>query len=178
MDPIGKGDIEQVINSARVNRSPLPVCYVVNVAESIDDLPNKNDFSFDLSKASASNRLKYEHIGDILSSATEGFDIFVQYNARRIVQSFLAGVEPRYAHQGLFTRLKLATIELARAKKFDLLYSKATSQFSTRANLKLGYHKARIIDYNTYEDAQGRRVFASMSKTHQACTLTIKDLRD
>lgn len=93
------------------------------------------------------------------------------------MQNFLAGIHPEYANQGLFTRLKVASIELARANKCDLIYSKATSEFSTRANVKLGFHKARTIDYNTYEDDKGQRVFTGMPKIHQACTLTVKDLR-
>ena len=93
------------------------------------------------------------------------------------MQSYLAGIEPEYANQGLFTRLKIATIDLARAKNCDLIYSKATSQFSTRSNLKLGFHKVRTIDYSTHENAQGQRIFTDISKTHQACTLTVKDVR-
>jgi len=131
----------------------------------------------DLSKAPMENRNKYKHIGDILSKIVENIDLFAEYKAHRIMQSFLAGIEPQYANQGLFTRLKVASIELARANKCDLIYSKATSQFSTQANLKLGFHKARTIDYSTYEDENGQRVFTGMSKIHQACTLTVKDLR-
>lgn len=89
----------------------------------------------------------------------------------------MAGIEPAYANRGLFTRLKIASIELARKKNCDLIYSKATSQFSTRANLKLGYHSARTIDYRTYVNKKGEHVFRDMSKIHQTCTLTVKDLR-
>ncbi len=74
------------------------------------------------------------------------------------MQNFLAGIHPEYANQGLFTRLKVASIELARANKCDLIYSKATSEYSTRANVKLSFHKARTIDYNTYADDKRQRV--------------------
>jgi len=132
---------------------------------------------FDLSKAPVEKQDKYEYIGDILSKIIENIDLFQKYKARRIMQNFLAGIEPEYANQGLFTRLKMATIDLARENKCDLIYSKATSQFSTQANLKLGFHQARIIDYSTYQNDKGQRIFANMSKTHQSCTLTVKDLR-
>jgi hypothetical protein len=163
--------------SSSISRQKLPVCFIINHIESVDDPPDKNDFIMDLSKAPIEKRNKYKYIGDILSKIVEDIDLFAEYKARRIMQSYLAGVDPQYANQGLFTRLKVASIELARAKKCDLIYSKATSQFSTRANLKLGFHKARTIEYNTYENDKGERVFVGMSKTHQACTLTVKDLR-
>lgn len=132
----------------------------------------------DVSKAPDDYKSKYEAIGSILSKIVENYDLFEAYKARRIMQSYLAGIEPEYANQGLFTRLKLASIDLARSKNCDLIYSKATSQFSTRANLKLGFHKARTIDYSTHKNDQGQRVFLGMSQTHQACTLTVKDLRN
>lgn len=116
-------------------------------------------------------------MGDILSKIIENIDLFIEYKARRIMQNVLAGIEPEYVNQGLFTRLKVASIELARANKCDLIYSKATSQYSTRTNLKFGFHKARTIDYATYQNNNGQHVFADLSKTHQACSLTVKDLR-
>ena len=143
----------------------------------MDDPPEKSHFVMDVSKAPDDYKSKYEAIGGILSKIVENFDLFEQYKARRIMQSYLAGIESEYANQGLFTRLKIATIDLARAQKCDLIYSKATSQFSTRANLKLGFGSARVLDYSTYQNEQGQRVFTGMSKTHQACTLTVKDLR-
>jgi hypothetical protein len=42
------------------------------------------------------------------------------------MQTFLAGIESEYANEGLFTRFKIATIELA------------------QANLKLGFHKTYL----------------------------------
>jgi len=165
------------IHSSLINQQNLPVCFIINHIESVDDPPEKSDFIFDFNKAAIENRSKYQSIFDILSKVVENVDLFGEYKVCRIMQNVLAGIHPQYANQGLFTRLKMASIELARANKCDLIYSKATSEFSTRANLKLGFHKARTIDYSTYEDDNGQRVFAGMPKIHQACTLTVKDLR-
>ena len=173
-----QGSTQQLSHSSSINPQKLPVCYIINHIESVDDPPNKNDLAFDLSKASIENRNKYKYIGDILSDIVYNVDLFTEYKAHRIMQNFLVGNDPHYANQGLCTRLKIATIELAREKDCDLIYSKTTGQLSTRANLKLGFHKARIIDYNMYAADNGQRVFNGMSTIHRACTLTVKDLRD
>ncbi len=168
---------EDNTQQSSISRQNLPICFIINHIETVDDSYAENDFVMDLSKASIEYRNKYKIIGDILSKLMENVNLFEEYKAHRIMQSFLAGIEPKYANQGLFTRLKIATIELARTTKCDLIYSKATNQFSTQTNLKLGFHKARVIDYNTYVNDQGQRIFTGISTIHQACTLTIKDLR-
>jgi hypothetical protein len=176
-DTTGRDGIEESNFLAQANRPQLPVGYIINIAELLDDSPGKNYLSLDLTKAPVSKRSKYQCIVDILTKLTEGLDIFSHYGAHRIMQTYVAAVESRYAKRGLFTHLKAATIELARTNKFDLIYSTPTSEYSTRANLKLGFHKVRTILYSTYTDAEGRRIFGGMLNTHQACSLTVKDLR-
>lgn len=118
----------------------------------------------------------YECIGDVLTKVAEGVDLYAMYGARRLLQSFVAGVDSRYSNQGLFTRLKLATIDLARSSKLDLIYSKATSRYSTQANFKLGFHAVRTLEYSSYKNSKGQHILAGMSQPHQACTLNVKVL--
>jgi len=85
-----------------------------------------HDFMMDLREASIESRNIYKAIGDILSKIVENFDLLEKYKTQRIIQTFLAGIESEYANEGLFTRIKIATIELA------------------RAYLKLGFHKTYL----------------------------------
>lgn len=60
-------DIQQAPYSSSIVRQKLPVCFIINHIESIDDLAEKNDFSMNLTKAPIESRDKYEYISNIVS---------------------------------------------------------------------------------------------------------------
>lgn len=151
----------------------VPIAYAINHHDKIND-PIHSDVLY--SSLNQISLHKYDHINNLISKLHEDIDLFERFQCEHLLHVYFLGVHPNYRQNRLASQLIDRSISLAREKNFDLIYADATSVYSTNAFLKFGFQILKTIDYTSYENSSGEKVFHSI-QIHKGCSLVFKDLR-
>ena len=183
-DDIDRPWLEQVLDQAKhdqlsvafystdPNEQRFPIAYSINHH---DRQHQHADLLYSSSSTGTSTH-KHQHISNLMTKLHEDVHLFEQHQSEDSLHIYLLGVHPDYRQNRLASQLIELSIGLAREKGFDLVCADVTSRYSLNAFLKHGFEVIKTIDYHSYEDSSGEKVFQNMS-THQGCSIVLKDLR-
>ncbi|CAM4812136.1 unnamed protein product [Rotaria magnacalcarata] len=87
-----------------------------------------------------------------------------------------SSVDPNYRQSKLASQLIDSSISVAKQKRFDMVYADVTGDYSLNAFLKHDFQIIKSIDYDSYENSNGEKVFQNIH-IHKGCSIVIKDLR-
>jgi len=151
----------------------LPIAYAINHHDKVND----NDHS-DVLYSSLNEKYlhKYEHINGLLTKLHENINLFEQFHCKNLLHVYFLGVDPTYRQTKLASQLINFSISLAKDKAFDMIYADVTSDYSLNAFVKHNFQIIKTIDYNSYENSYGEKVFQNI-EIHKGCSIVIKDLR-
>ena len=152
--------------------TPFPIAYAINHH---DRQHHRADLLYSSSSTGTSTH-KHQHISDLMTKLHQDIHLFEQYHSEHLLHIYLLGVHPAYRQNRLASQLVDLSIDLAREKGFDLIYADVTSRYSLNAFLKHGFQVIKTIDYQSYENSGGEKVFQEMS-IHESCSIVLKDLR-
>lgn len=184
-DEIDRLWLKQVLEKAKKDRvslalydtassSTLPIAYAINHH---DRKNHSSDILYSFSTESNGRSLeKYEHINHIMTKLHQGIDLFAMYQYEEVFHIYLLGVDPKYRQKGLAGQLIDHSIRLAKEKNVPLIYADVTSRYSLNAFVKRDFHVIRTIDYHSYENVFGEKVFQGLS-IHPGCSIVVKDLQ-
>ena len=152
----------------------LPLAYAINHHDSSQRHLHDSDPLY--SSLNQTCVQKYEHINQLISQLHQGVDLFHEYHADRLFHVYFIGVDPKHRQKSFASRLVEASTDLAAKKGFDLIYADVTSNYSLNAFIKQNFRVRKTIDYHSYENAAGERMFLNLP-IHQGCSIVMKDLR-
>jgi ribosomal protein S18 acetylase RimI-like enzyme len=158
------------INSDR----SLPIAYSINHHDQKDNINHHSDILY--SSLSHICLQKSDHINSLISKLHENINLFEQFSSKNLFHIYFLGVDPNYRRNKLATQLIDSSIKLGEEKNFDLIYSDVTSDYSLHAFLQHNFHILKTIDYHSYENLNGEKIFQFI-KIHQGCSIVLKDLR-
>lgn len=155
------------------NDGNLPVAYAINHHDRIDDHDHSDSLYSSLNKASLH---KYEHINELMSKLHENINLFEKFNSKNLFHVYFLGVDPKYRQNRLAGQLIDSSICIAKEKNFDMIYADVTSDYSLNAFLRHNFQIIKKIDYDSYENSCGEKVFQNVH-IHKGSSIVIKDLR-
>jgi ribosomal protein S18 acetylase RimI-like enzyme len=175
---------QQVLNKAKYDNlslafydphyhHSLPIAYAINHHDRMDDHDHSDILYSSLNKKCFN---KYEHIIDLITKLHENINLFEKFHSQNLFHIYLLGVDPIYRQNKLASQLLDSSICLAKEKKFDIIYADVTSDYSLNAFLKYDFQVIKTIDYNSYENLYGEKIFQNI-QIHKGCSIVIKDLR-
>jgi ribosomal protein S18 acetylase RimI-like enzyme len=150
----------------------LPIAYSINHHDQIND----HDHS-DILYSSLNEKClhKYEHISSLITKLHENINLFEKYQYENLFHIYFLGVDPTYRQNRLANQLINSSINLAQEKKFQLIYADVTSDYSLNAFLKHNFQIIKTIDYHSYENSLGEKIFQNI-QIHKGCSIVVKDL--
>ena len=151
----------------------LPIAYAINHHDRINDIDHSDVLYSSLHQESLH---KHDQISGLITKLHENINLFQRFNCENLFHVYFVGVDPHYRQHQLATRLIHSSICLAQEKNFDLIYADVTSDYSLKAFLKHQFHIIKAIDYHSYENSSGEKVFQPI-QIHQGCSIVLKDLR-
>ena len=151
----------------------LPIAYAINH----HDKRNDNEHS-DVLYSSLNEKYlhKYEHMNGILTKLHEDINLFEKFHCENLFHVYFVGVDPNYRQNKLASQLIDFSICLAKEKNFDMIYADVTSDYSLNAFLKNDFQILKTINYNSYVNSCGEKVFQNI-QIHKGCSIVVKDLR-
>ncbi len=151
----------------------LPVAYAINHHDKKNDINHSDTLYSSLSQQCLHKR---EHISGLITKLHENINLFENFSCENLFHVYFLGVDPNYRQNKFATRLIDSSINLAKEKNFDLIYADVTSDYSLNAFLRHNFHIIKTINYHSYENFYGEKVFQSI-QLHQGCSIVLKDLR-
>ena len=152
----------------------LPIAYSINHYDHINDHTHSSDLLY--SSLNEKCSYKYDHISNLMSKLHEDVNLFEQFHCENLFHIYLLGVDPTYRQNKLASRLIDLSINLAKEKHFHLIYAEVTGDYSLNAFLKHNFQIIKTIDYHSYENIYGEKVFQNI-QIHKGCSIVVKDLR-
>jgi ribosomal protein S18 acetylase RimI-like enzyme len=152
----------------------LPIAYSINHHDQKDNINHHSDILY--SSLSQICLQKSDHINSLISKLHENINLFEQFSSKNLFHIYFLGVDPNYRRNKFATQLIDSSIKLAEEKNFDLIYADVTSDYSLNAFLQHNFHILKTIDYHSYENLNGEKIFQFI-KIHQGCSIVLKDLR-
>jgi ribosomal protein S18 acetylase RimI-like enzyme len=166
-------DLSLAFYDTNSNRS-LPIAYAINHHDQKNEVHHSEDILY--SSLNQKCLQKSDHINSLISKLHENIDLFEQYSCENLFHIYFLGVDPNYRRNKLATRLIDYSINLAQEKNFDLIYADVTSDYSLNAFLQHNFHILKTINYHSYENLHGEKIFQFI-ETHQGCSIVLKKLR-
>ena len=151
----------------------LPIAYAINHHDQIDDSTHSDILYSSLNEKSL---YKYDHISNLITKLHENINLFEKFHCKNLFHVYFLGVNPAYRQNKLASQLINSSINLAKEKKFDLIYADVTSNYSLNGFLKYDFQIIKTIEYNSYENFSGEKIFQDL-RLHQDCSIVMKDLR-
>lgn len=151
----------------------LPIAYAINHHDKINYI-NHSDILY--TSLNPTYLHKHEHISSLMTKLHENINLFERFACKNLFHVYFIGVDPNYRQNRLASQLINSSIDLAKEKKFDMIYADVTSNYSLNAFLKYDFQILKTINYNSYENLLGEKIFQNI-KIHQGCAIIIKDLR-
>jgi len=151
----------------------LPIAYAINHHDKINDI-NHSDILY--SSINQTCLHKYEHINGLITKLHENINLFEKFHCENLFHIYFLGVDQNYRQNKLASQLIDLSICLAKEKKFDMIYADVTSDYSLKAFLKHNFQIIKTINYNSYENFYGEKIFQNI-QIHKGCSIVIKDLR-
>jgi len=133
----------------------LPIAYSINHHDQIHDDNVHSDVLY--SSLNRTSLHKYDQINNLISKLHENINLFEQFQCEHLFHIY--------------------SISLAKDKHFDLIYADATSIYSTNAFLRNDFQILKTIDYASYENSSGDKIFRPI-QNHKGCSIVLKDLRN
>jgi len=153
----------------------LPIAYSINHHDQIHDDNVHSDVLY--SSLNRTSLHKYDQINNLISKLHENINLFEQFQCEHLFHIYFLGVHPNYRQNRLASQLIQHSISLAKDKHFDLIYADATSIYSTNAFLRNDFQILKTIDYASYENSSGDKIFRPI-QNHKGCSIVLKDLRN
>jgi len=151
----------------------LPIAYAINHHDKINDI-NHSDILY--SSINQTCLHKYEHINGLITKLHENINLFEKFHCENLFHIYFLGADQNYRQNKLASQLIDLSICLAKEKKFDMIYADVTSDYSLKAFLKHNFQIIKTINYNSYENFYGEKIFQNI-QIHKGCSIVIKDLR-
>jgi ribosomal protein S18 acetylase RimI-like enzyme len=151
----------------------LPIAYAINHHDKINDI-NHSDILY--SSINQTYLHKYEHINGLITKLHENINLFEKFHCKNLFHIYFLGVDQNYRENKLASQLIDLSICLAKEKNFDMIYADVTSDYSLKAFLKHNFQIIKTINYNSYENFYGEKIFQNI-QIHKGCSIVIKDLR-
>ncbi|CAF1101354.1 unnamed protein product [Rotaria sp. Silwood1] len=153
--------------------SSLPIAYAINHHDKKDD-NNHSDSLY--SSLNGTCLHKYEHISELITKLHENISLFEKFHCENLFHIYFIGVDPNYRQNKLASQLIDSSLCIAKEKKFDMIYADVTNDYSLNAFLKHNFQIIKTINYDSYENSYGEKVFQNIH-IHKGCSIVIKDLR-
>ncbi|CAF1555401.1 unnamed protein product [Rotaria magnacalcarata] len=151
----------------------LPIAYAINHHDKVNDHDHSDSLYLSSSKTCV---YKYEHISELITKLHENINLFEKFDSENLFHIYFLGVDPNYRQSKLASQLIDSSISVAKQKRFDMVYADVTGDYSLNAFLKHDFQIIKSIDYDSYENSNGEKVFQNIH-IHKGCSIVIKDLR-
>lgn len=119
---------------------------------------------------------KFNKIKKLLDTFNQQADIFGKYpDMEQLLDLKILSVDDECRGQGIGKALIERTKEIAKEKGFSLIKVDCTSHFTGLAASRLGFHCVHSLDYETYTDQHGQRIFNTLPP-HKALTMYVMQI--